>query len=499
MELLSLLLEQLNKHKKPVIITLGLIITAWFIHILLTFGFISTSNISEGTVITLARQQVGSTQELDIQPGLRLLPAGTYLATIKSDSEAAVYKKTVIVNNLLRVSKLSFDKKPQAAAKSLAPVKSANFLLINNSLVSYSSSDTAINDDSQPQSPPYFNTCDIACTNLYPYQEDALLGVTVAEGQYIKVNSVSVKDKAVTPLKNRSTFPVNSTLHINTHDSSFAVYDDMETIYQYASIHAEPTTIATSEQVSIGIDGPLVATSQKYTYALFGVSFAPPSSGDNPEIAQTEDDWYGDIKLVKYDNKTGKEVGRQTFKNHSTVASISASPEGDYFTINTKDGFELYKWGEEKVLLYEPQSPAISMDLEWLTNETFAYTNGIEAIYLGNVDGSSRPLFASKNVNVSSFAYINNKIYATGFYTTFTDSVPTAFLIDPSREEVNNSLIQRDLLLQTSVYNIGFDGETFTIYRAYDYKNMRTIEGDLKPAYEYINKLAKNPKIIVIE
>lgn len=135
---------------------------------------------------------MGSTQELDIQPGLRLLPAGTHLATIKSDSEAAVYKKAV-VNNLLRVSELSFDKKPQAAAKSLAPVKSANFLLINNSLVSYSSSDTAINDDSQPQSPPYFNTCDMACTNLYPYQEDALLGVTVAEGQYIKVNSVSVK------------------------------------------------------------------------------------------------------------------------------------------------------------------------------------------------------------------------------------------------------------------------------------------------------------------
>lgn len=499
MELLSLLLEQLNKHKKPVIITLGLIITAWFIYILLTFGFISTSNISEGTVITLARQQVGSTQELDIQPGLRLLPAGTYLATIKSDSEAAVYKKTVIVNNLLRVSELSFDKKPQAAAKSLAPVKSANFLLINNSLVSYSSSDTAINDDSQPQSPPYFNTCDIACTNLYPYQEDALLGVTVAEGQYIKVNSVSVKDKTVTPLKNRSTFPVNSTLHINTHDSSFAVYDGEETIYYYSSVEATPVVINTGRRVAFGINDPLVTTTQQYTFITLGRDYSAPTSGDNLEIIQTKEDLYGDFTVVKYDNKSGKEVARQSFNNHSIIANISASPDGNYITINTMDGFELYKFGEDKVKLYEPQSAAIEMDLQWLSNETFAYTNGIEAIYLGNVDGSSRPLFASKNVNVSSFAYINNKIYATGFYTTFTGSVPTAFLIDPSREEVNNSLIQRDLLLQTSVYNVGFDGETFTIYRAYDYKNMRTIEGDLKPAYEYINKLAKNPKIIVIE
>lgn len=470
----------------------AIILVAWLLYTLFTSGIVNTANIDKGMEIQLTQSDG---KVINIKPGIRIIPAGTYLATMKNDNSRAVYKQTITVNNLLRLTDLNISKKPQAATKVLQNTKSINFLNYDDNLFSYKQNGNVIYDDLSPQNPPYLDTCETYCTNLIPYEENVLLGYSTAEesGQVI-VKSISVTNKEIQPINNRSIYPAGSTIYTNTKDGSFAIYDGDKTIYHYTSLEAQPTTIKIDNKIASGVDDLLIAVTQANTLVVQGNNFIAMSG--NSDKAPPKKVNYN---VVMYSNKNGKQVSSQNFNNISLIADISLSPDGSYFTLNTADGFKLYKTGEDKVLLYEPQATAISIQVEWINNESYAYLNGIDGIYLGSVNGSSYPLFSSKNINMSSFSYIGDKLHVSGFYTSFTDTMPIAMLVDPSKPEVNNSLIQRNLLTKTYNYSIGFDGEIFTIYRAYDYINMTTIKGDLTPAYDYIKKLAKDPKIIVAE
>lgn len=491
----EILRELYTRFKKPFLVIILVLVSIWLVILLLTHGIIDSSEIKPGNKIVLIKQG-GDT--IEIEPGRKLIPTGVYSVMITPENSTNTYRETVVVKNFLRTTKVKFESKPQAAAKILDPVTSNTFLQTNSGeLVSFVGHDFVINNDSQPQSPPYFDTCTVICVSLLPYQKSTLLAYYTFEDKYIEVNSVSIENKSVTPIKNHSTHHIDSTIHTNTRDGSFAVYSNKNTIYHYDSIDAEPTVIKLDSPVAHGIDDMLIATNKKSTMVVVGNNFLGPESGDGG--SSRSGDEKSDFLIEIYDNKSGKKTSSKTLVNHFAIANISLSPDAKHFTINTLGGFELYRVGSYEKLFFEPQSPSSSVEVEWLNSNSFFYTNGINSINLGTTTGSSYTIFSSSHINISSYRYINNKIYATGFFTDYTDTKPMAILIDPSSPEVSNKLIQRGPLTETSNYSIEFDGETFFIYRAFDFKEMKSIDSDLSSAYSYINKLVKNPKIIVIE
>ncbi len=475
--------------KKIILLILAAAIFIAIIVVLLFNGLVDSSTIDKDSTITLHRVENGKiTDEKELDHGYTRVGAGTYAVSIAKKDTNYHDNMMMQVDNFLRITKLTHTSVAQAGTK-LGSIIAGTSFVGNDAAWSYRSGGSVLFHDEDPLAQP-IDTCETECFTTMGYSETMLIGLIGNSNRTKQVGTLTPPATTPTPIGS-GVYPAESELFVDKNGSAFAVFDGKQRVYYYKNSTTQPVTISLEKTPAKGEDGSLVAVANGKVAIAYGLDYSLPNSGD---AGDSVDDSSGSYTLTVYDTN-GKKINDTSLHDHAQIRAFDINDAGDHFALITQDTVEMGKL-DTGAIGSVWQDDAYSVG--WLNDSNFIYATN-NALYQSNTEAKSWPILANKNMAISAVEYIKGRIFSSVLFAKDIDQLSYALLIDPSKQEVNNSLLSHTQLKSTELYSIGFDGQEFQLYIKTKDDGTKPSSSELAPAYEYMKQLAPEAKVVVYE